>query len=106
MLFGKARKCRNERKRRQQTAENHGEESKPVIHREVAYETYNKRQRIRAREAPKEGLDNLSVYARVSFHLVILRVVRAAYQLMLRDVEHRTDIGYHRYVGIAFAGFP
>ena len=106
MLFGKTRKCRDERKRRQQAAENHGKESKPVIHREVAYETYNKRQCIRTRKAPKEGLGNLSVYARVSFHLVILRVVRAAYQLMLRNIEHRTDIGYHRYVGIAFALLP
>ena len=79
MLFGKARKCRNERKRRQQTAENHGEKCESVIHGEVAYETYNKRQRIRAREAPKEGLGQLSEYARIPFHLVILRVVRAAY---------------------------
>lgn len=106
MLFGKARECRNERKRRQETTENHGEESKPVIHGEVAYETYNKRQRIRAREAPKECPGQLPEYARVPFHLVILRVVRAAYQLMLRNIEHRTDIGYHCYVGIAFASFP
>ena len=106
MLFGKARKCRDERKRSQETAENHGEESESVIHREVAYETYNKRQRIRAREAPEECPGQLPEYARVPFHLVILRVVRAAYQLMLRNIEHRTDIGYHRYVGIAFARLP
>ena len=106
MLFGKARKCRDERKRSQETTENHGEKCESVIHGEVAYETYNKRQRIRAREAPEEGLGNLSVYARVTFHLVILRVVRAAYQLMLRNIEHRADIGYHRYVGIAFARLP
>ena len=56
MLFGKARKCRDERKRSQETAENHGEKSESVIHGEVAYETYNKRQCIRAREAPKECL--------------------------------------------------
>ena len=37
---------------------------------------------------------------------VIFLYTRAAYQLMLRNVEHRTDIGYHRYVGIAFASFP